>query len=99
MPVLGFLLVGASAVLSFHLHRKLQAAGEKNLNQLIATTKLTNYTGVVILALVAPIYFLFLYLGYQDIGLTVALSVGMIMLAVRIRWDLRKHAWFWAVIT
>ena len=31
MPVLGFLLVGASAVLSFLLHRKLQAAGERNL--------------------------------------------------------------------
>ena len=64
-----------------------------------AKGKLTDYTGLVILALVAPIYFLFLYLGNEDIGLTATLSLGMIMLAVRIRWDLRKHAWFWAVIT
>ena len=64
-----------------------------------AKGKRTDYTGIVILALVAPIYFLFLYLGYENIGLTAALSLGMIMLAVRIRWDLRKHAWFWAVIT
>jgi hypothetical protein len=24
--------------------------------------------------------------------------LGMVMLAIRIRWHLRKHLWFWAVI-
>jgi hypothetical protein len=44
MPVVGFLLVGAAAVLSFHLQRKPQAAGERNLNQLIAIPNTTLWT-------------------------------------------------------
>jgi hypothetical protein len=44
MPVLGFTLMGASAVLSFHLHRKLQAAGERNLNQLITIPNTALWT-------------------------------------------------------
>ena len=44
MPVLGFILAGASAVLSFHLHRKLQEAGERNPNQLITIPSTALWT-------------------------------------------------------
>jgi len=44
MPVLGFVLMGTSAVLSFHLHRKLQAAGERNLNHLFTIPNTALWT-------------------------------------------------------
>jgi hypothetical protein len=31
-------------------------------------------------------------------GLTVCIVLGMIVLAIKIRWNLRKHMWFWAII-
>jgi hypothetical protein len=60
--------------------------------------KITKYTGVMILALVTPVYLLFIYLGKDDIGRTASFCLGMILFAVAIRWELRKHAWFWAVM-
>jgi len=42
--VLGFILAGASAVLIFHLHRKLQEAGERNLKQLITIPSAALWT-------------------------------------------------------
>lgn len=44
VPVLGFILIGASAVLAFHLHRKLQGVGEKNLNHLITIPNTAFWT-------------------------------------------------------
>lgn len=58
-----------------------------------------DYTGLVILAFVAPLFLLFIYLGQPDIGRTASYCLGMILLAVRIRWDLRKEVWFWGVMT
>ena len=58
----------------------------------------TNYTGLKILALVAPVFFLFVYLGKAEMGFTVCLVVGASMIAIYLRWKLRKHAWFWAAI-
>ena len=60
---------------------------------------LTKYTGLIIAALVAPVYLLFFYLGKPDIGLTAFYCLVTILVAIRIRWDLRKHAWFWVVMT
>jgi hypothetical protein len=60
--------------------------------------KRTDYTGVIIGAVLLPVLLLFIHLGKQDMGRSVCIVLGMIMLAVRVRWDLRKHMWFWAVI-
>jgi len=60
--------------------------------------KLNKYTGLYIGAFVAPIYVLFVYLDQPDIGLTAYYCLVTILLAIRARWDLRKHAWFWVVI-
>jgi hypothetical protein len=58
----------------------------------------TDYTGLIIAACLAPVLVLFLYFGKVDLGLTVDIVLGMIMLAIKIRWNLRKHVWFWATI-
>ena len=58
----------------------------------------TDYTGLIIAAILAPVLLLFMYLGKADMGLAVCIVLGMILLAIKIRWDLRKHAWFWATI-
>jgi hypothetical protein len=60
--------------------------------------KRTDYTGLIILALVAPVYVLFIYLGKEELGRSVAIVLGMTMIAVRVRWGLRRRLWFWAII-
>lgn len=57
-----------------------------------------DYTGVKIGATLLPVFALFAFFGYADMGLTVCIVLGMVMLAVKIRWGLRKHGWFWAII-
>jgi hypothetical protein len=58
----------------------------------------TDYTGPVIVAMLLPVFVLFVYLGNADLGLTAMIVLGMIMCAVKIRWNLRKYVWFWATI-
>ena|SRR5665213_200332 len=61
--------------------------------------KPTDYTGVIILVLVLPVYFSFdVFLGQEELGRSVAFVLAMVLLAIRVRWDLRKRVWFWAVI-
>lgn len=43
-------------------------------------------------------FFLFAFLGNQGRGVAAAICVGMTVLVVRMRWDLRRYAWFWAVV-
>jgi 4-amino-4-deoxy-L-arabinose transferase-like glycosyltransferase len=57
-----------------------------------------DYTGPKIVAILAPVFFLFAFLGKADMGLTACIVLGMIILAIKIRWNLRKHVWFWATI-
>jgi hypothetical protein len=58
----------------------------------------TDYTGLKIGAFLAPVFFLFVYLGKAEMGFTVIIVLGMTMLAVKLRWKLRKYVWFWATI-
>lgn len=60
--------------------------------------KPTDYTGVIIAAIVAPVYLIFYLLGEEETGRSAFIVLGMTMLAIRVRWDLRKRFWFWAVI-
>lgn len=57
-----------------------------------------DYTGLKMAALLAPVFFLFVYLGKAEIGFTVVLVSGMILLAIKLQWRLRKHVWFWATV-
>jgi hypothetical protein len=49
--------------------------------------KRTDYTGLIILAIVAPVYVLFIYLDKEELGRSVAIALGMTMVAIRVRWD------------
>ena len=60
--------------------------------------KTVDYTGLIFAAILAPVFLLFIYLGKADMGLTVFIVLGMIMFAIKVRWNLRKHVWFWPVI-
>jgi hypothetical protein len=60
--------------------------------------KTTDYSGVIIGAVLLPVVFFFIYLGKEDMGRSVCIVLAAILLAIRIRWDLRKHFWFWGVL-
>jgi hypothetical protein len=57
-----------------------------------------DWTGPIIVAAVAPVYFVLHFLGKEDMGRTASLVLGMSLLAVRLRWDLRKQVWFWGTV-
>jgi hypothetical protein len=59
---------------------------------------LTDYTGLKIGAILLPMLLLFIYLGKADMGLAVFIVLGVVAVAIKIRWNLRKHFWFWAII-
>jgi hypothetical protein len=58
----------------------------------------TQYTGLKIGAGLLPVFFLFAYWGKADVGLAVVIVLAAMMVAIKIRWNLRKHVWFWAII-
>ena len=58
----------------------------------------TDYTGLIFAAILAPVFLLFIYFGKADTGLAVFIVLGMIMFAIKIRRNLRKHVWFWATV-
>lgn len=60
--------------------------------------KRTDYTGLKIVGLIAPVYLIFVYVDKPDMGLAVSIVLGMTILAIKIRWDLRRHAWFWTSV-
>lgn len=62
------------------------------------TGKRTDYTGVMIGAILVPVILLFIHLGRENLGRSVCVSLAGIMVAIRIRWDLRRHDWFWGIV-
>ena len=60
--------------------------------------KPVDYTGLKIVGMLAPVFFLITFLTNADVGLAACVVLGMVMLAIKIRWQLRKRVWFWAII-
>jgi hypothetical protein len=58
----------------------------------------TDYSGLIIGLLLVPVFVLVTYLANADMALGVVIVLGMTMLAVKMRWELRKHVWFWVII-
>jgi hypothetical protein len=61
-------------------------------------TAFTQYTGLKIGAVLMPMLLLFIYFGKADMGLTLFIVLGVSIVAIKIRWNLRKHVWFWVII-
>jgi hypothetical protein len=60
--------------------------------------KNTDYTGVIIGVILLPVVLLSIHLGQESLGRSVCISLAAIMVAIRIRWDLSSHVWFWGMI-
>jgi hypothetical protein len=60
--------------------------------------KPTDYTGLIVAAVLVPVLLLFMYFGHEDLGMTVFIALAAVMVAIRIRWDLRRQMWFWQTI-
>jgi hypothetical protein len=58
----------------------------------------TNYTGVFIGLITLPALIYFDHIGQPGMGLKVSISLGMLLFAIGVRWELRKRIWFWVVI-
>lgn len=57
-----------------------------------------DYTGLKIVGILAPVFFLITFLSNADMGLAACIVFGMVMLAIKMHWHLRKRVWFWAII-
>ena len=57
-----------------------------------------DWTGLIIAALAAPAFFIFVYLGKAELGFTVSLVLCVVLIAIKLRWRLRRHTWFWGTI-
>jgi hypothetical protein len=57
-----------------------------------------EYTGLKIAAMTAPVFFLITFLYNADAGLAACIVLDVIVFAIKLRWHLRKHIWFWAII-
>ena len=57
-----------------------------------------DWSGTIIGLILLPVLFFFIYLGKAEMGFTASIVLGMSILAIRLRWKLRKHVWFWATI-
>lgn len=58
----------------------------------------TDWLGTLIGVMLLPVLFFFIYVDKAELGFTACIVLGMCMLAVRLRWALHRHAWFWATI-
>ncbi len=59
---------------------------------------LSKFDGLKIGAVLIPVFLLFVFFGNADMGLAVVIVLGVILLAIKLHWKLRKHVWFWAII-
>lgn len=57
-----------------------------------------GYTGLKIAPTLLPAFALITFQRYVDTALAACIALMAIIIAIESRWDLRKHAWFWATI-
>jgi hypothetical protein len=60
--------------------------------------KTTDYTGVIIGAILLPVVLLSIHLKQESLGRSVCICLAALMVAIRVRWDLRHHIWFWGIV-
>ena len=45
-----------------------------------------------------PLYLLFVYFGRFDLARPTLISAAIVASAIAMRWNLRRHAWFWGTM-
>jgi len=58
----------------------------------------TDWSGTIIGVMLLPVFFVFVVLGKAEMGFNLILVLGLVMIAVKLRWKLRRHAWYWVTI-
>jgi hypothetical protein len=58
----------------------------------------TDWSGTIIGVMLLPVFFVFVLLGKAEMGFNLVLVLGLVMIAVKLRWQLRKYLWFWVTI-
>jgi hypothetical protein len=57
-----------------------------------------DWSGTLIGLSMLPVFLLFVYFGKAEMGFTVAIILALVVLAIKLRWNLRRHGWFWVTI-
>jgi hypothetical protein len=57
-----------------------------------------DWSGTIIGVILLPVFFIFAFLGKAEMGFNLVLVLGLAMIAVKLRWELRKQLWFWPTI-
>lgn len=58
-------------------------------------TLLWSITAVIV---TWPLYFLFSHFGEPGNGRAAWLCLGMLLIAIKVRWELHRHSWFWGTV-
>ena len=58
----------------------------------------TNFTGVIIAAVLLPVALMVYHWTNADTAISTFVFLGVVVFAAIIRWSLREHVWFWAVL-
>lgn len=58
----------------------------------------TDWSGTIIGVMLLPVFFVFVVLGKAEMAFNLILVLGLVMIAVKLRWKLRRHAWYWVTI-
>lgn len=58
----------------------------------------TDWSGTIIGVMLLPVFFVLVVLGKAEMGFNLILVLGLVMIAVKLRWKLRRHAWYWVTI-
>jgi hypothetical protein len=64
-----------------------------------APRPLTAKLAYTALFFASPAMLLFCLVGKWETGIGAWICGGLVILAVKVRWDLRKHLWFWMAVT
>jgi hypothetical protein len=71
----------------FNLEEQQEAAKEKP----------ADWTGVICVLLTLPVIIHFSHIGKFDMGLNIAMCLGLNMMVIKFRMDLWRRIWFWVV--
>lgn len=60
-------------------------------------TKRPDYTSLIAAVVLLPVYLVFYLRGQEEMGRSVFFICLIAAVAIRVRWDLREHIWFWLI--
>ena len=58
----------------------------------------TDWSGTIIGVMLLPVFFVFVFLGKAEMGFNLMLILGLVIIAIKLRWKLKRYPWFWGTI-